>query len=106
MRSYRVGQSYRDLTKRVDGDEFINWLDTNGSTIGTTGGIRSKKYLNEAIIRQLPRVGLPSSLILTTTNISQQFHNPWEDSVDYTSGQLIYWGDAKFDPSKRQRKHT
>jgi hypothetical protein len=89
MNAYRVGYSYRDLTKRVLEDEFINWLDTNGSTIGTTGGIRPKKYLSEKLKENFSEISVPSTLILTTTNISQQYHNPWEDSVDYNSGQII-----------------
>jgi hypothetical protein len=103
-RIYRVGQDYRDLTKRVHEDEFINWLDTEGHTIGTTGGIRPKRYLNDAIRRQL--CDLPSSLILVTTKVSQQFHNPWEDVIDYSTGQILYWGDAKFDKARREKRHT
>ncbi|MCX6132983.1 MAG: restriction endonuclease [Ignavibacteriales bacterium] len=105
MKSYRVGHSYRDLTKRVPEDEFINWLDTNGSTIGTTGGIRPKKFLSSMLLQSLGGLKVPSSLVITTTNISQQFHNPWEDVVDYNSGSIIYWGDAKFDPNDRERTH-
>lgn len=105
MNAYRVGYSYRDLTKRVLEDEFINWLDTNGSTIGTTGGIRPKKYLSEKLKENFSEISVPSTLILTTTNISQQYHNPWEDSVDYNSGQIIYWGDAKFDSRNKAKKH-
>jgi hypothetical protein len=105
MKSYRVGHSYRDLTKRVPQDEFINWFDTDGSTIGTTGGIRSKKYLSKKLQSELGSTSIPSFLILTTTDISQQYHNPWEDSVDYNAGQIIYWGDAKFDEKRRERKH-
>jgi hypothetical protein len=105
MNTYRVGHSYRDLTKRVPEDEFINWLDTNGNTIGTTGGIRPKKFLSEALHLSLGEVDIPSSLILTTSNISQQYHNPWEDSVDYNSGNIIYWGDAKYDSENRSKKH-
>ncbi|MDC0218609.1 restriction endonuclease [Verrucomicrobia bacterium] len=99
MKHYKVGHSYRDLTKREPEDEFINWLDTDGSTIGTTGGIRTKKYLH----RELSKLPVPSSIILVTSNISQQYHNPWDDSVDYNAGRIVYWGDAKFSPEDRSR---
>src|SRR5262249_17272567 len=62
--------------------------------------------LNKQFSQQLSYPKIPSCLILTTTNISQQYHNPWEDSVDYNSGQIIYWGDAKFDSCNRTKKHT
>ena len=110
---YRVGYNYRDLTstKAGSGDEFLKWLSQADSavggpnTIGSTGGIRPKKFINKGL--QIPEgfEGLPSSLILTTTNISQQFHNPWEDLVDYGTGQIVYWGDAKYDENKRFKKH-
>lgn len=110
---YRVGYSYRDLTstKIGSGDEFLKWFSQPGAeagvlnTIGSTGGIRPKKFINKAL--QLPEgfEGIPSALILTTTNISQQFHNPWEDLVDYGTGQIIYWGDAKYDEKTRSKKH-
>jgi hypothetical protein len=101
---YRVGHKYRDLTKRVPADEFINWLDTMGHTIGTTGGIRPKKFLDDAVSRHF--AGLPSSLILVTTKVAQQYHNPWEDVVDYSTGQILYWGDAKYDDKRREKRHT
>ena len=27
--------------------------------------------------------------------------NPWDDVVDLSSAEILYWGDAKFDPKKR-----
>jgi hypothetical protein len=104
VRDYRVGHDYRDLTKRIHLDEFINWLDTEGHTIGNTGGIRPKRYVNKAVAHLL--CNLPSSLILVTTGISQKFHNPWEDVVDYSTGQILYWGDAKYDKAGRKKQHT
>ncbi len=104
VRVYRVGHEYRDLTKRVSEDEFINWLDTDGHAIGTTGGIRPKRYIDPRMHKQLN--GVPSSLFLITTRFSQQYHNPWEDIIDYSTGQILYWGDAKFDRNRRQKKHN
>ena len=101
---YRVGHEYRDLTKRIPEDEFINWLDTDGHTIGTTGGIRPKRYIDPNMHRHAR--GVPSALFLITTRVSQQYHNPWDDIVDYSTGQILYWGDAKFDSGRRQKKHN
>jgi hypothetical protein len=103
-RVYRVGHEYRDLTKRVPEDEFINWVDTDGHTIGTTGGIRPKRYIDPSMHNNLNKV--PSSLFLITTRVSQQYHNPWDDIVDYSTGQILYWGDAKFDITRREKKHN
>lgn len=103
-RVYRVGHEYRDLTKRVPQDEFINWLDTDGHTIGTTGGIRAKKYIRPAMYKCMN--GVPSSLVLVTTHVSQQYHNPWEDIVDYSTGRIYYWGDAKYDRARREKRHN
>jgi hypothetical protein len=110
---YRVGYSYRDLTstKQDSGDEFLKWLSQPGAgfggpnTIGATGGIRPKKFINNGL--KLPKgfEGVPSVLIITTTHISQQYHNPWEDFVDYNTGQIIYWGDAKYDEKNRHKKY-
>ena len=76
---YRVGYNYRDLTstKAGSGDEFLKWLSQADSavggpnTIGSTGGIRPKKFINKGL--QIPEgfEGLPSSLILTTTTMEQ-----------------------------------
>ncbi len=101
---YRVGHEYRDITKRIPADEFINWLDTDGHTIGTTGGIRPKRYIDKSIHKNLN--GVPSSLFLITTRVSQQYHNPWDDILDYSTGQIFYWGDAKFDDVRRYKKHN
>ena len=101
---YRVGHEYRDLTKRVPEDEFINWLDTDGHTIGTTGGIRPKRFIDDNMHKTILQK-VPSSLFLVTTHVSQQYHNPWDDLVDYATGRIYYWGDAKFDPKKRRKKH-
>lgn len=103
-RVYRVGHEYRDLTKRVSEDEFINWLDTDGHTIGTTGAIRPKRYVDLSMHKHMNRV--PSSLFLITTRVSQQYHNPWDDIVDYSTGQILYWGDAKYDGTRREKKHN
>lgn len=101
--TYRIGHQYRDTTRRIPEDEFINWLDTEGITIGTTGGIRSKRFNNLAIgPSESP---LPAVLVLVTRQFSHQYHNPWEDLVDYSTGQIFYWGDAKFNKD-RSKKHN
>jgi len=113
-KTYRVGYNYRDLTstKADSGDEFLNWLDqkqentTKPSTIGATGGIRPKRFVNQGLKLPCDFQSIPAALIITTTNISQQYHNPWEDHVDYSSGQIIYWGDAKYEENKRNKKYN
>lgn len=111
---YRVGYSYRDLTstRRESGDEFLNWLNqpdgpqSQPNTIGATGGIRPKRFTNPNL--KLPKEfeNIPAAIILTTTNISQQYHNPWEDLIDYSTGQIIYWGDAKYEEARRDKKYS
>jgi len=110
---YRVGYNYRDLTstKSGSGDEFLYWLSQPNvggdvpNTIGATSGIRPKKFINKDL--KLPKhfEAIPSLLVITTTLISQQYHNPWEDMVDYGTGQIIYWGDAKYDEKNRSKKY-
>ena len=107
-RTYRIGHQYRDAGKKGAGDEFMDWLNTKIPDskqevgIGNAGGIRTKRYTSEKFQKDLD--GLPAALILTTTQFSQKHHNPWEDIVDYTTGQISYWGDAKF--KERTKMHN
>ena len=80
----------------------MNWLDTNGYAMGNTGGIRTKRYISKSLQQGLG--GLPAAIILITTQFSQKHHNPWEDIVDYTTGHISYWGDAKF--KERTKMHN
>ena len=92
--TYKIGHNYRDiLSVSRERDEFVSWFSLKGSGIGNSGGIRSAKYLKI-------NSHLPCYIVLITRNISHRWYNPWEDIVDYSSGAIYYWGDAKFDSEK------
>jgi len=93
-RSFKLGHNYKDiLSVSREQDEFVSWLALNGSGIGNAGGIRRAKFLKL-------KTDLPCYIVLITRNISHHWHNPWEDIIDYSTGAIFYWGDAKFDESK------
>ena len=39
---------------------------------------------------------MPAAVFLVTKHPASGFHNPWEDSIDYVTGIVNYWGDAKY----------
>jgi hypothetical protein len=46
--------------------------------------------------------GLPAYLVLVTHEKSAaRGHNPWEDIVDLSNAEILYWGDSKAHPTKR-----
>ncbi len=91
---FKIGHTYKDvLSVSKEKDQFVSWFAHNGSGIGNSGGIRAAKFLNI-------HSTLPSYLVLITRNISHRWHNPWEDIIDYSSGTIFYWGDAKFTDNK------
>jgi len=95
MKTYRIGHTYKDrggVTK--EGDQFLAWLNIPGSGMLNSPGIRPLKYINEVS-------PLPAYLVLVTHEKTRGTLNPWDDIVDHSAGQILYWGDAKFDPVKR-----
>lgn len=91
---FKIGNNYKDiLSVSREDDEFVSWFSHNGSGIGNSGGIRSAKFLHI-------KTELPCYIVLITRNISHRWYNPWEDIVDFSSGTIFYWGDAKFDECK------
>jgi hypothetical protein len=87
---YRVAHSYIDRgNPHLQGDEFSGWLAVDGRTIGMTGGIRPRSYLN--------RIGtaLPAYVVLVTTHIAGDYSNPWHDVIEDRAGTIRYWWDAK-----------
>ncbi len=96
-RSYRVGNLYRDKGRIADDDEFQTWLNNPGSGINNSSGIRPLRYLNKIS-------DLPACLILVTHERTGGPKNPWEDVVDYSAGEIIYWGDAKADENRRHNE--
>ena len=102
-RKYIVGQSYIDKsTKKNEADQLLRWLDNDNKSIANLGGIRKKSYTK---IDRNDVHNLPSSLFLFTekTNNSS-LENPWKDQFDLISGNIDYWGDAKYDKTQRKTK--
>lgn len=92
--AYKIGHNYKDiLSVSREQDEFVSWFALSGSGIGNSGGIRSARFLHL-------KTELPCYIVLITRDISHRWYNPWEDIVDYSTGTIYYWGDAKFDDSK------
>lgn len=91
---YKIGHNYKDiLSVSKSEDQFVSWFAYNGSGIGNSGGIRSAKYLNID-------AELPSYIVFITRSFSHHWHNPWEDTIDFASGTIFYWGDAKASKEK------
>jgi AspBHI-like restriction endonuclease/restriction endonuclease len=87
---YRVAHTYVDRgNPYLEGDEFSGWLAVNGRTIGMTGGIRPRSYLNSI------GTTLPAYVVLVTAHIAGDYANPWQDVIDDRAGTIRYWGDAK-----------
>jgi hypothetical protein len=94
---YRVGHTYRDRAGHsFDDDEFLRWLRSGGKTISNSGGIRFRDFLKQEIIDPETGRKVPAFFVLVTAEKHTQFHNPWDDIIDETGGEIIYWGDAKF----------
>ena len=94
-RRYRLGHDYRDLgSKRNVDDQFLRWINLDGSGIRNMGGIRPLRYV-------LLEAKAPAYIVLVTDERSTgSSANPWEDLVDIPHGRITYWGDAKFDTRK------
>ncbi|PTX14723.1 restriction endonuclease [Pontibacter mucosus] len=84
-----ISHNYKDiLSVSREEDQFVSWFSCSESGIGNSGGIRSARYLNI-------RADLPAYIVMITRNINHRWYNPWEDTIDYSSGSIFYWGDAK-----------
>ncbi len=100
MKVFRIGHAYKDrggVTK--DGDEFLAWVNIPGSGMLNSPGIRPLKYVHKLS-------PLPAYLILVTHEKRRGMLNPWDDVIDHSTGQILYWGDAKFDKKKRHIDFT
>lgn len=103
-RTYRVGHIYRDrASKTLENDEFLNWLNSGGKTIPNSGGIRYRDFLDQKLLDPETNRRVPAFFVLVTSGVRTQSHNPWDDIIDYRSGEILYWGDAKH--SARGRYH-
>jgi len=94
-RRYRLGHTYRDTGASSDPtDQFLRWVNQEGSGIRNMGGIRPLKYIQRWS-------DVPAWIILVTHEGNRGTHaNPWDDLVDLPHGRIIYWGDAKFDADR------
>jgi hypothetical protein len=59
-----------------------------------TGGIRALKFtaLHEPVVAAI--------VLVTDEQSAGSTANPWNDNIDLMHGQIVYWGDAKFDSKK------
>lgn len=90
MNSYKVGHSYvDDIANSKSRDQFVTWIPGMGNSKGIRP-VRFKKI----------KTDLPAFIILLTRQSSHRHLNPWDDIIDYVSGQIFYWGDAKFNKEK------
>lgn len=94
---WRVGHLYRDRAGvKYEDDEFLRWLNTTAGSIANSGGIRFKDPASGGPVDPETGRAVPAFFVLTTRDMSGQHHNPWDDVVDEVSGNIYYWGDAKF----------
>ena len=95
MKSYRIAHTYVDRGgTSKEGDQFLSWINIHGSGMLNSPGIRLLKYVHSLS-------ELPAYIILVTHERTKGALNPWEDVVDHSAGQILYWGDAKFHDVKR-----
>lgn len=94
-RIFRIGHEYKDiLSVSKTEDQFVMWFKKGRSGIGNAGGIRYSNF-------KCKKSDLPAYVVLITRNTSHRLHNPWEDIVDFSTGSILYWGDAKHRENKR-----
>ena len=94
---WRVGHQYRDKAGvKFKDDELLRWLNTSAGSIANSGGIRFKYPVSGGPVDPETGRAIPVFFVLTTRDMSGQHHNPWDDVVDEVSGNIYYWGDAKF----------
>ncbi|HOW53714.1 MAG TPA: restriction endonuclease [Syntrophorhabdaceae bacterium] len=103
---WKIDQTYVDSGVKIrdDGysadDQFASALSLDRNQnwgIKNAGGIRT---LSSGMGNRKDKSLTPAALFLITTQYGHIFHNPWEDFIDYTTGTIFYWGDAKYEPGK------
>ncbi|MEC0346373.1 restriction endonuclease [Peribacillus frigoritolerans] len=92
---YRIGHEYVDkgATRNTE-DQFLRWINLKNSGMKNMSGIRPLKYITRFF-------KAPAYLVLVTSNTSSGERNPWDDIVDFSAGNILYWGDAKFNTEKK-----
>lgn len=92
---YRLGHEYIDkASTRNEEDQFSRWINIKNSGMRNSPGIRPLKYVSRFS-------DAPAYLILVTSDTNSGESNPWHDIVDLSEGEILYWGDAKFNYEKR-----
>ena len=85
-RIYRLGRVYRDRGGiKFPEDQFLRWMNIEGSGIGNSGGIRPLRYLDSVVSD-----GLPACVVLVTAGTTAVPKNPWSDFVDFSSAEISY----------------
>jgi len=103
-----IDSHYKNTGSKNDPkDEFIRkiWVDIDKNdsnnanwTIPNSGGIRGLAKGKNGI----KKISIDKAAIFCiTAKHNTGSHNPWEDSINYFSGQIRYWGDAKAKKGKR-----
>lgn len=93
---YQLGCTYIDKGSRNHAeDQFLRWFNVDGSGMLNSPGIRPLKYTSK-----LSDFGLPAYLILVTHDVTSGQSNPWDDIVDLSNAEILYWGDAKSDQTR------
>ncbi len=93
---FKLGKTYRDKgSKNHPEDQFLRWINIEGSGMLNSPGVRGLGFTEKKAESHLP-----AYLILVTHEKSSGTHNPWEDIVDLSAAEILYWGDAKNHSSK------
>jgi hypothetical protein len=93
---YQLGKFYVDKGSRNHPeDQFLRWINLDGSGMLNSPGIRPLGYTSTLSGNQMP-----AYLILVTHEKTGGQLNPWDDVVDLSNSEILYWGDAKSHKSK------
>ena len=92
---YKVGHQYIDKGgSSHPEDEFLRWINIEGSGMRNADGIRALNYVSKKSDH------LAAYIILISHEVKRT-GNPWEDIIDQNSATILYWGDAKLDKKKK-----
>lgn len=94
---YKLGHTYVDKGSRGHPeDQFLAWVNIDGSGMLNSPGIRPLRYTSA-----LHCDDLPAYLVLVTHDVTGGQSNPWDDVIDMSNAEILYWGDAKADTKKQ-----